>query len=315
MRQTPHVETHFTASESVRDIVIGMSDGLTVPFALAAGLSGAVESSSIIVTAGLAEVAAGAIARGLGGYLAARTDAEHFASGRAREEREAEEFPEKKSAEVAGVLRSYGLDEEKVALVVDSIRADKGRWVDFMMRFELGHDEPDPKRAGRSARTIAVSYAAGGLVPPAPYFIFSSAHSALIGSVVVTLLALFCVRVRQGAIHHDPALPQRVANRHRGRAGRDGGVCHRQGNRVVTVPSSTFFRRVCPGATVACVTGPPLPRRIATRLAQSRRRVRSVSNERAYTGTTTPRVRPHCRGDNGVNRKKSEDGGQYMTAR
>lgn len=190
MPQTPHVEKHFTASESVRDIVIGMSDGLTVPFALAAGLSGTVESSGIIVTAGLAEVAAGAIAMGLGGYLAARTDAEHFVSERAREEREVEEVPEKESAEVADVLRSYGLEEDKVAVVVNSIRANKQRWVDFMMCFELGLEEPDPKRASRSALTIAVSYIAGGLVPLAPYFIYHSVPTALVGSVVVTLLAL-----------------------------------------------------------------------------------------------------------------------------
>lgn len=191
MPQTLHVEKHFTSSESVRDIVIGMSDGLTVPFALAAGLSGsAVASSSIIVTAGLAEVAAGAIAMGLGGYLAARTDAEHFVSERAREEREVEELPEKEADEVADVLRSYGLEDEKVATVVKSIRADKKRWVAFMMRFELGLEEPDPKRASRSAFTIALSYIAGGLVPLTPYFLFASVHSALIGSVVVTLLAL-----------------------------------------------------------------------------------------------------------------------------
>jgi VIT1/CCC1 family predicted Fe2+/Mn2+ transporter len=190
MPQTPHVETHFTASETVRDIVIGMSDGLTVPFALAAGLSGAVEATGIIVTAGLAEVAAGAIAMGLGGYLAARTDAEHFASERAREERETEEMPEKEAAEVAAVLRSYGLDEDKVAAVVASIRADRRQWVDFMMRFELGLEEPDPKRARNSALTIAMSYIAGGLVPLAPYFFLRSVQSALIGSVVVTLLAL-----------------------------------------------------------------------------------------------------------------------------
>ena len=191
MPQTPHVEKHFTASDSVRDIVIGMSDGLTVPFALAAGLSGAVDSSSIIVTAGLAEVAAGAIAMGLGGYLAARTDAEHFVSERAREERETEEMPEEEAAEVADVLRTYGLEGDTITSVVNSLRADKERWVDFMMRFELGLEEPDPKRASRSAVTIAVSYIAGGLVPLAPYFFFRSVHGALIGSVVVTLLALF----------------------------------------------------------------------------------------------------------------------------
>ncbi len=190
MPQTPHVEKHFTASETVRDIVIGMSDGLTVPFALAAGLSGAVASSGIIVTAGLAEVAAGAIAMGLGGYLAARTDAEHFVSERTREERETEEMPEKEADEVADVLRSYGLEGDKVTSVVNSIRADKKRWVDFMMRFELGLEEPDPKRASRSAFTIALSYVVGGLVPLAPYFLYRSVLQALIGSVIVTLLAL-----------------------------------------------------------------------------------------------------------------------------
>jgi VIT1/CCC1 family predicted Fe2+/Mn2+ transporter len=190
MPQTPHVEKHFTASATVRDIVIGMSDGLTVPFALAAGLSGAVESSAIIVTAGLAEVAAGAIAMGLGGYLGARTDAEHFASERAREERETQDMPETEAAEVAEVLRSYGLEEANAAAVVNVIRADKKRWVDFMMRFELGLEEPDPRRASRSALTIALSYVAGGLVPLAPYFFLRSVHAALISSVVVTLLAL-----------------------------------------------------------------------------------------------------------------------------
>ncbi len=190
MPQTPHIEKHFTSSETVRDIVIGMSDGLTVPFALAAGLSGAVESSGIIVTAGLAEVAAGAIAMGLGGYLAARTDAEHFVSERARETHETEDVPEKEAAEVADILRSYGLDEANVTSVVKAIRADKKRWVDFMMRFELGLEEPDPKRASRSALTIALSYVAGGLVPLAPYFFLKSVSSALVGSVIVTLLAL-----------------------------------------------------------------------------------------------------------------------------
>jgi VIT1/CCC1 family predicted Fe2+/Mn2+ transporter len=188
--QTPHIEKHFTASETVRDVVIGMSDGLTVPFALAAGLSGAVQSSGIIVTAGLAEVAAGAIAMGLGGYLAARTDAEHYVSERSREEQEIQEMPEKEAAEVAEVLRAYGLEEDEVASVVTSIRADKERWLNFMMRFELGLEKPDPRRAGRSALTIALSYIAGGLVPLAPYFFLHSVASALIGSIVVTLLAL-----------------------------------------------------------------------------------------------------------------------------
>ena len=190
MPQTPHVERHFTASATVRDIVIGMSDGLTGPFALAAGLSGAVEATSIIITAGLAEVAAGAIAMGLGGYLAAKTDAEHFASERAREERETQEMPETEAAEVADIMRSYGLGDETAATVVRAVRADRRRWVDFMMRFELGLEEPDPRRARTSALTIALSYVAGGLVPLAPYFVLRSVHHALVGSVVVTLLAL-----------------------------------------------------------------------------------------------------------------------------
>jgi VIT1/CCC1 family predicted Fe2+/Mn2+ transporter len=191
MPQTPHIEKHFTASETVRDIVIGMSDGLTVPFALAAGLSGAVHETALIITAGLAEVAAGAIAMGLGGYLAARTDAEHFVSEQAREERETREIPEAEAAEVAQVFRGYGLQEDTVTAVVGAIRSDRKRWVDFMMKFELGMEEPDPRRARNSALTIALSYVAGGLVPLAPYFFLGSVHVALFGSVIVTLLALF----------------------------------------------------------------------------------------------------------------------------
>src|SRR5262249_24334370 len=209
MPQTLHVEKHFTASETVRDIVIGMSDGLTVPFALAAGLSGAVEASAIIITAGLAEVAAGAIAMGLGGYLAARTDAEHFASERAREERETKEMPETEAAEVADVFRSYGLNDDTVATVVNAIRGDKRRWVDFMMRFELGLEEPDPRRARRSALTIALSYIAGGLVPLAPYFFFRSVHYARVGWVGVPRLALRVFGYVKGRF--TPARPSRGA--------------------------------------------------------------------------------------------------------
>jgi vacuolar iron transporter family protein len=190
MPPTPHIEKHFTASETVRDIVIGMSDGLTVPFALAAGLSGAVALTSVVVTAGLAEVAAGSIAMGLGGYLAARTDAEHYATERANEFQEIVDIPDREEEEVAVVFRSYGLPEETVTAVVKAISSDKNRWVDFMMKFELGLEEPDPKRASRSALTIAGSYIAGGMIPLAPYFFLESIHAALIVSVVVTLLAL-----------------------------------------------------------------------------------------------------------------------------
>jgi len=185
-----HTESHFTDSETVRDIVIGMSDGLTVPFALAAGLSGAVDSSGIILTAGLAEVAAGAIAMGLGGYLAARTDIEHFVSERAREEREVVGVPHKELAEVTEILTTYGLSSDDAARVTRSISADPKLWVDFMMRFELGLEEPDPRRAGRSALTISLAYIAGGLIPLAPYFFFGSVQTALVASVIVTLLAL-----------------------------------------------------------------------------------------------------------------------------
>jgi VIT1/CCC1 family predicted Fe2+/Mn2+ transporter len=191
MPQTPHTERHFTSSETVRDIVIGMADGLTVPFALAAGLSGAVDAASIVITAGLAEVAAGAIAMGLGGYLAARTDAEHYRSERAQEGAEIVAIPSAEEAEVAAVFRGYGLDEATVRSAVAAIRSDPVRWVDFMMRFELGLAEPDPKRARTSAVTIALSYVFGGLIPLSPYFFAPDIGTALLASVGVTMCALF----------------------------------------------------------------------------------------------------------------------------
>jgi VIT1/CCC1 family predicted Fe2+/Mn2+ transporter len=191
MPVTPHVERHFMATETVRDVVIGMSDGLTVPFALAAGLSGAVKSTGIVVTAGLAEIAAGSIAMGLGGYLAAKTDLEHYAAERAREQEETEAVPEQEAAEVVEVFRGYGLAEEQIAPVVAAICADRARWVDFMMRFELGLEAEDPARALRSALTIAGSYIAGGLIPLAPYMLLGSISTALWVSVGMTLVALF----------------------------------------------------------------------------------------------------------------------------
>src|SRR6478672_4314662 len=147
MPQTPHIEKHFTGSDTIRDIVIGMSDGLTVPFALAAGLSGTVDASTIVVIAGLAEIAAGSIAMGLGGYLAARTDLEHYISELKREWRETKDMPEEEADEVAGMFRQYEMSDVQIAPVVDAIRADRKRWVDFMMRFELGLERPDPRRA------------------------------------------------------------------------------------------------------------------------------------------------------------------------
>ena len=190
MPQSPHVERHFTAGEVVRDVVIGMSDGLTVPFALAAGLSGAVDSSRIIVIAGLAEIAAGSIAMGLGGYLAAKSDAEHYVSEREREVREVEEIPDEEAREVQKVFAEYGLPPEESAPVVQALTRRPKEWVDFMMRFELGLEEPDPKRAHQSAFTIAASYIAGGIIPLSPYMLLHSARSALLWSVLVTLIAL-----------------------------------------------------------------------------------------------------------------------------
>jgi len=197
MPQTPHVERHFTAGETVRDIVIGMADGLTVPFALAAGLTGAITNAGIIVTAGLAEIAAGSIAMGLGGYLAAKSDAEHYAKEREREKREVKEIPEEEMREVAEVFHSYGLSNEESEPIVAALAKHPQKWVDFMMRFELGLEKPDPKRALISAVTIASAYVAGGLIPLAPY-IFAAyitpmdvRRNALLLSVAVTLIALF----------------------------------------------------------------------------------------------------------------------------
>ncbi|MEP6719276.1 MAG: VIT1/CCC1 transporter family protein [bacterium] len=190
MPQTPHTERHFTASEVVRDVVIGMSDGLTVPFALAAGLTGAITTTSIIVTAGLAEIAAGSIAMGLGGYLAAKSDAEHYAKEREREKREVAEIPHEEMKEVAEVFEEYGLTREQTLPLVEALRKQPQKWIDFMMRFELGLEKPDPKRALTSALTIGGAYAVGGFVPLAPYMALTRASTALLFSIVVTILAL-----------------------------------------------------------------------------------------------------------------------------
>ena len=190
METTPHVEQHFTAGTAVRDIVIGMSDGLTVPFALAAGLTGAISQTHLIVTAGFAEIAAGSIAMGLGGYLAARGDAEHYASEKDREELEIVTKPEAEAQEVRDIFLTYGLTPEECQTVVESLRQRPKDWVTFMMRFELGLEEPDPSRAWKSALTIASAYIVGGIIPLSAYLILSDAQAALRLSVGVTLLAL-----------------------------------------------------------------------------------------------------------------------------
>lgn len=185
-----HIEQHFMASDLIRDIVIGMSDGLTVPFALAAGLSGTVTNTGLVVIAGMAEIAAGSIAMGLGGYLAARTDQEHYYSELERERREIIELPDRERAEVADILNEWGLPEPVVQSSVESISQDPDKWVDFMMKHELGLEKPEPKRARNSSFTIGLSYIVGGIIPLSPYIFIHNSANALIVSVILTLIAL-----------------------------------------------------------------------------------------------------------------------------
>jgi VIT1/CCC1 family predicted Fe2+/Mn2+ transporter len=206
MPQTPHIEKHFTAGETVRDVVIGMSDGLTVPFALAAGLTGAIASSHIVLTAGFAEIAAGSIAMGLGGYLAARSDAEHYASERKREENEIVTVPDVEAKEVQDIFKTYGLTETESASVVEALRQRPQDWVDFMMRFELGLEKPEPGRALKSALTIALSYVVGGIIPLSAYLLFADAHRALKVSCAVTLLALLIFGAVKGRFTGTPMI-------------------------------------------------------------------------------------------------------------
>lgn len=185
-----HTEQHFNAGDAVRDVVIGMSDGLTVPFALAAGISGAIAASHIVVTAGIAELAAGGISMGLGGYLAARSDAEHYFSEQRREYEETTEMPDEERREIEVIFASYGITGDALAHVTEAITSNKKRWVDFMMRFELGLEAPNPRSAPISAARIGGSYVLGGLIPLAPYFLVPDTHVALAWSTAVTALAL-----------------------------------------------------------------------------------------------------------------------------
>jgi len=186
-----HQEEHLQSAEWLRDIVIGMSDGLTVPFALAAGLSGAVNSTGIIIIAGIAEIAAGSIAMGLGGYLAGKTEIDHYNSELKREYEEVELVPDKEKEEVREFFGNLGLSEEIQHKATEEIAKDKKKWVDFMMKYELGLDKPDPRRATKSALNIGLSYVVGGLVPLSPYFFIDTPVEALKISVLVTLICLF----------------------------------------------------------------------------------------------------------------------------
>jgi VIT1/CCC1 family predicted Fe2+/Mn2+ transporter len=186
-----HKEEHLRSSDALTDIVIGMSDGLTVPFALAAGLSGAVDSTGIIVIAGIAEIAAGSIAMGLGGYLAGKTEQDHYNSEVKREYYEVENLRHKEVEETKEFFANIGLSHELQEKATEEIAKDKKQWVDFMMKYELGLEKPDPKRATRSAFNIGVSYIVGGLVPLSPYFFVHSPSDGLKISAVLTLLCLF----------------------------------------------------------------------------------------------------------------------------
>lgn len=186
-----HVEKHLKSSDLLTDVVIGMSDGLTVPFALAAGLSGAVDSTSIIVIAGIAEVAAGSIAMGLGGYLAGKTEQDHYTSELKREYYEVDNLRHREIEETKEFFKNIGLSEELQDKATEEIAKDKKQWVEFMMKYELGLDKPDPRRATKSALNIGISYVVGGLVPLSPYFFVDSPKEGLTISVILTLLCLF----------------------------------------------------------------------------------------------------------------------------
>ncbi len=191
MHDNLHPEQHFTASKTVRDIIIGMADGLTVPFALAAGLSGAVDHTSIIVVAGLAEIAGGSISMGLGGYLAAKNEVDHYNHEKKREHEEIVHMPERERQEVAHIFAGYGLSDQEIAPILNKLTQNPDTWVDFMMRYELNLEEPDKHRVYKSALTIAVSYLLGGIVPLLPYMFTNSPRAALLDSALLTLAALF----------------------------------------------------------------------------------------------------------------------------
>ena len=205
-----HGEHHFHSSALLRDIIIGMADGLTVPFALAAGLAGSIQAADLVVTAGLAEIAAGSIAMGLGGYLAARSDAEHYEAEYARELRETIEIPQAERGEVEDVFRGQGLSGDALTLATDAIVSDQKRWVDFMMRYELGLEEPEAGRARASAATISMSYIVGGLIPLAPYMLLGNVERALPISMIVTLAALFAFGYGKARMTGMPALKSGV---------------------------------------------------------------------------------------------------------
>lgn len=203
---TMHHEHHLKSSDTIRDIVIGMSDGLTVPFALAAGLSGAVNSSGIVVTAGIAEIVAGSIAMGLGGFLAGRTEADHYNSELQREYEEVERVPEQEKFEVKQVFADFGLSKHLQDEIAEEMAKDKDRWVDFMMRYELGLEKPLANRATQSAVTIGISYIVGGIIPLSPYFFVADSQHALYYSCAITMVCLFVFGYFKSKVTGQPAI-------------------------------------------------------------------------------------------------------------
>jgi vacuolar iron transporter family protein len=204
--KSTHKEEHLKSSEFITDIVIGMSDGLTVPFALAAGLSGAVQSNSVVITAGIAEIVAGSIAMGLGGYLAGKTEQEHYQSELKREYDEVDIVPQKEKEEVKLVFSQYGLNEETQNVIADELAKDKNKWVDFMMKYELGLEKPDVNRARNSAATIGISYIIGGLIPLTAYFFTRTPYQGLMISAMLTVICLFIFGYFKSKVTGQPPL-------------------------------------------------------------------------------------------------------------
>ncbi len=201
-----HDEAHLKSSEFISDIVIGMSDGLTVPFALAAGLSGAVDHNNIVITAGMAEIVAGCIAMGLGGYLAGKTEQEHYEHELKREYEEVERVPEREIEEVKEVFADYGLSPESQHIIATELSKNKDKWVNFMMKFELGLEKPDPNRARNSAITIGTSYIVGGLLPLSAYFFTSTPTKGLMLSAIITTVCLFVFGYFKSKVTGQPPL-------------------------------------------------------------------------------------------------------------
>lgn len=206
MDSSQHIETHLRSSDFITDVVIGMSDGLTVPFALAAGMSSAVADNTIVTTAGIAEIVAGSIAMGLGGFLAGKTEQEHYDSELIREYSEVEKVPDREKAEIREIFAEYGLSDTAQILLADELAKDKDKWVKFMMKYELGLEKPDANRARKSALTIGISYIVGGIIPLLPYFFTATPTEGLKISAIITIVCLFVFGYFKSKVTGQPVL-------------------------------------------------------------------------------------------------------------